>query len=84
METQLLGAWLDQPVLRDRGSGTGGRGGAEETAFILLTAGDSEHMQHLSLKTSAEAEYLEGKCQRLREAVTQKHQPFYFSKPTGG
>lgn len=39
METQLLGAWLDQPVLRDRGSGTGGRGGAEETAFILLTAG---------------------------------------------
>ena len=49
-----------------------------------IETSNSEHMQHLSLKTSAEAEYLEGKCQRLREAVTQKHQPFDFSKPTGG
>ena len=40
-------------------------------------------MQHLSLKTSAEAEYVEGKCPRLREALTQKYQPFYFSKPMG-
>ena len=70
---------------------TGNQGKADPFEIAVRTlvmsgpeTSNSEHMRHLSLKTSAEAEYVEGKCPRLREAVTQKYQPFYFSKPMGG